>query len=665
MTEPSSMMQLRIRNHRPSSTTTTSTSFKSPSLNHSVPQQLLPITTTTKLSSSSSAVRIVWKWVLRCGTVFFFLFGLMSASILLLYSLSKYPITSTTSTTSTTTKIRDTRVQLTEDYSAIFDVTVPSSSSSSSSSSHNSHNENHRVTTIKTQYQPPSQRISPPVPEEDRSPDGYFNGGPIYQQRKKLSDIASYAHCVGETYQPSKVAWKDKSCHFQFLCYNTSSYEYIVFESPQARFLARNLALRPFAHVSDNLHRHNHSDTISLGGINLKWGNAGIARLRWFPKIIPLPSYEIGQQRELVYYELPQNTVMIPYHSLNGANPGHLVWDDFLPIYTLLGMFQLLHHPSDGTQRPTKYNLLPIRHVLQDGERGLWASCDSRDDKTVACQHMISKFWPLLTGINHTYVPTTNIQPLFEENKPGTSKLVCSPHGVAGMGSLTDHGLYKAHGWEQSDYTSVHNHGRGEQLYQFRNFMLHNVHIDPYYNLNTPYVADAAPVTTTSSSSSAASRLLEEEKEDALPKYRIVFSQKSSDIFARSLDFETQIQIVQDRFPNVSVEHYVMKNLTLLEQLELTSRTSIYITLCGGGAVSAMFLPKGASVILYYSEDGGTRNGKRSYQPALLDYDLFNAMSYLRVHWLPRNTMKTTFDQDALVLLIEQELHIIQSQVFM
>ena len=563
----------------------------------------------------------------------------MSASIVLLHNVAN----------SRASIVQELQVHLSEDYASIFDYTVAARSAASSPSSSSSFAEpgNHhaRTTAATESNESPQRRQQQQQHTTHREPDGYFNGGPIYKQRKKLSELASYAHCVGETYLDGKQAWKDKSCHFHFLCYNTSSYEYLLFENPSSRNLARTFAQRHFAHVSDSLHRHNHSDSVSLGGINLKWGHTGIPRIRWFPKILPLPPPDIGQHRELIYYELSKNTVMIPYHSLNGANPGHLVWDDFLPIYTLLGMFQLLNDEH------IKYDLLPIRQVLTDGERGLWASCDTRPDNTRDCQHMISKFWSLLTGVNHLYKPTTNIQPILTEITPGTSKVVCSQHGIAGMGSLTDHGLYKAHGWEQADYLSVHNHGRGEQLYNFRNFMLRNMNMNPYYDLNQPVPDDNDhnPQNTNMGP----------------PKYRIVFSQKSSEIYSRSMDFETQIQLVQDRFPQASVEHYVMKNLTLTEQLEITTRTSIYISLCGGGAVSAMFLPKGASVILYYAEDGGTKNGRRNYKPALLDYDLFNAMSYLRVHWLGRNTMKSTFDQEALLMLIEQELQIIQSQVFM
>jgi hypothetical protein len=63
---------------------------------------------------------------------------------------------------------------------------------------------------------------------------------------------------------------------------------------------------------------------------------------------------------------------MILFHSMNAANPGHLVWDDWLPIYTLLTMFQVL--PGDP-------QLLWMRYILT-GEKGLWASCDVNEERT-------------------------------------------------------------------------------------------------------------------------------------------------------------------------------------------------------------------------------------------------------------------------------------------
>jgi len=197
----------------------------------------------------------------------------------------------------------------------------------------------------------------------------------------------------------------------------------------------------------------------------------------------------------------------------------------------------------------------------------------------------------------------------------------------------------KSHGWEESDYNIVHNHGRGGLLYEFRNFMVDNMGLSIH-----------APVSK-------------------LPNgrdrpHRIVFSQKSSDIYIRSLDFERQLDLVKESFPNEQIENYTLKSLTLQEQVDIASQASIFVSLCGGGAVTAMFLPRGSSVILYYGEDSGSEGNKLTGKPALLDWDLFNSMSHLRVHWLPRNSRGKKVDERALILLIQHELAIIESGAF-
>jgi hypothetical protein len=92
------------------------------------------------------------------------------------------------------------------------------------------------------------------------------------------------------------------------------------------------------------------------------------------------------------------------------------------------------------------------------------------------------------------------------------------------------------------------------------------------------------------------------------------------------------------------------------EQLEIASQASIFITSCGGGAVTSMFMPRGSSIIMYYMEDGGVIANKLTGKPARLDWDLFNNIAYLKVHWLPAGTMETESDIKALFLLIQHEL---------
>jgi hypothetical protein len=87
------------------------------------------------------------------------------------------------------------------------------------------------------------------------------------------------------------------------------------------------------------------------------------------------------------------------------------------------------------------------------------------------------------------------------------------------------------------------------------------------------------------------------------------------------------------------------------------------VSACGGGAVTATFLPHGSSVILYYVEDGGVESNRRTGRPALLDWDLFNNMAWVRSHWLPSGTMNNATDLDIFVKLVGHELDIIDDQL--
>eukprot|EP00934_Nitzschia_sp_Nitz4_P000489 Nitzschia sp. Nitz4//scaffold131_size63436//59797//60909//NITZ4_006286-RA/size63436-processed-gene-0.109-mRNA-1//1//CDS//3329535301//489//frame0 len=356
---------------------------------------------------------------------------------------------------------------------------------------------------------------------------------------------------------------------------------------------------------------------MSLGGINLKWGNGkdGIDRLIWTPKIVSSDDYTADSP--LTFYELPSSVVLAPFHSMNGANPGHLVWDDFLPIYTLLTMFQL-DEQSD---------LLFMRYILKDG-RGLWASCDWNDEKTDTCAKMHKKFLPLMLGPDAPAGMATTNDYSFKtkDGQEAKSSLVCAKNGVAGIGSLTDHGTRKLHGWEEKDYRTTHNHGRGGMLYEFRNYMMSNIGVQPFY--------------------------------EHIPPFRIVFSLKSSNIPSRDIDFSKQIEALRQNFdPNlVKIETYVFKDVPLVEQVEIASQTTIFITGAGGGAMTATFLPRGASVFLYFLERGGVEGGRDTGKPARLDWDLFNNLGYLKVHWLPIGTMNNGAHIQSLVLLVQHEL---------
>jgi len=438
--------------------------------------------------------------------------------------------------------------------------------------------------------------------------DGTFNTFPIYH-RDVVEGWHSNAHCIGDNFQPD--AWKYRSCHFQNLCFDTEDRAFVLFTSPEQHKLEESLADANLTHFSP---ASSMNTTVSLGGINPKW-NKEVAALDWYPRLRP-----VEEIKEHGYYVLPSDKVLIPYHSMAGMNPGHLVWDDFLPLFTLLTAFQLIEK-----------EMVLIRY---DMELAMWASCQRLWEK---CRPILKKFYPLLnTKMNQT---STQNDTAFEIVGGGEkkSKYVCAPNGAAGLGMLTDHGL-KLHGWRPSDYEYAYNIGRGGSLFQFRNWMMDNIGV------------------------------AHEGRNIHKPPYRIIVSSGSSTQGNRRVSFHDHAVLLQERLGKkyeLDIREVKLAKMSLTEQVELVAGASIFITICGGGAITAMFMPKGATLLAFFNEKDA--NGET---PARLDWDLLNNIGYLRVHWLPRPQAAVTkkgtrtrgpdaADLEAFVRLVDHELDVI------
>jgi hypothetical protein len=363
------------------------------------------------------------------------------------------------------------------------------------------------------------------------------------------------------------------------------------------------------------------NNPVSIGGINTKWTwSRGVPRLKWFPKIIK------GDLTE-PYYELDDDVVWVPYHSFFAQNPGHLVWDDFLPVYTLLRIFGLLDN----------YTPLLQRFILPG--KGMWATCDMNTEKQQVCQSMYRKFLPLFGLTSQNFSTTDDYRFLPNEDAPSEKKkptnLICAKQGAAGLGMLTDHG-YKLHGWAKTDYETMHNHGRGSMLYDFRNFMLDNV--------------------------VGAEKNNQELRQG--PPYVITFAESTSRSSLRNFSFELQMKALKEAFGNaVIVQSIPFSSKSVADQLTIASETAIYVSACGGGAVTATFLPKGAALILFYVENGGVQNNRMTGQPARLDWDVFNNMAWIRSHWLASGSMNNSTDIDLFVKLVGHELDLMEHQL--
>jgi hypothetical protein len=205
---------------------------------------------------------------------------------------------------------------------------------------------------------------------------------------------------------------------------------------------------------------------------------------------------------------------------------------------------------------------------------------------------------------------------------------------------LTDHGG-KLHGWEESDYDSMHNHGRGALLYEFRNFMAANV------------LRGDSPVTDRNAT--------EGRNRPKGPPYVMTIADLSST--QRRLQIHKHLKAVREVFGDIFIIQKVkFHGLSMEEQVRVASNTSIYITVCGGGAVTAMFLPRGSSAFLYYVENGGVHSARKTNLPALLDWDIFNNMAWIRAHWMPIKRMQEPEQIDAFVKIVGHELDIMMDE---
>lgn len=125
------------------------------------------------------------------------------------------------------------------------------------------------------------------------------------------------------------MSWQHRSCQFDFFCYDLKEKEYVIFEGPDEKdastFPKHADVSQGYMMVNQTHHIPGLPYNIAIGGLNGKWTQEGIVRLKWYPTV----RNELPKN----FYALPSDVVMIPFHSLASFNPGHLVWDDFLPIY--------------------------------------------------------------------------------------------------------------------------------------------------------------------------------------------------------------------------------------------------------------------------------------------------------------------------------------------
>lgn len=434
--------------------------------------------------------------------------------------------------------------------------------------------------------------------KQDRPADGTFNGLPVHLHsisNQTYTRPKSLLHCVAEDYQSDN--WMLRSCHFTFMCFNIDTKDYQIYSRPEDVALKQWTNQRPLMDLQETL-IHN-GTTLSLGGIRRVWDSTTERkRLEYFPSIMTTPPSK--------FYTLPEKTIMIPFHSTAGWDPFHLLWDDFVSVFNLMYIFQL-----------QDYDPLLLRHQFRDD--ALPGSCDDHT-KQADCEMMLRKYMPLLMGPPTILTSQLDAKLQVNSNLEPESNLVCAKHGLIGTGALTDHGTHKTNDWNKGHEGIAHNHGRGDLFWKFRAFCLANLGLGNSVKAQAPY--------------------------------KVLFAISSSTDAPHNLNYDALKGMLEHNldFKISTIESFIWKKLPLLDQVRMAKAASVFIAFSFEEAAAATFLPRGATLILMYDEtkpNGGL---------ALQNWDLFNNLSYLRVHWFPIGTIGTAEDSQTLLRVVMDAL---------
>lgn len=379
--------------------------------------------------------------------------------------------------------------------------------------------------------------------------------------------VNSTIHCIGENWEWDAVNYR--SCLVKNICLDLMTKQFTIIPDQSIPSTRGN-----YISTEDN------DDKSVMMGQSIRLGSGD----PWFPKKRTTTNES--------YYSLPPDIVWLPFYAQipNANNPGHLLWDYFLSLYTLAELFI-----------DVKGKTLLLTNLDID--------CVPTNPKD-SCYNLTRKFLPLFDGHAFFNADASYLKRTSEYDSSHESNLVCASTGAIGIGMLTDHGV-KKHGQLLEDYQNVRNAGRGVAFWRFRNFMLGNLAL----------------------ARSTANQI-----------FTITFSINSSKNPSRRRNFSSQIQWLKSQYPFLRVQAVQLDQLSLREQVEVILSSNIFVSVIGGSAATAMFLERNSCLILYYNDvDDFVKDHRRTTaMPAMLDWDFWNNASYLRVHWLPISSM----DQD-------------------
>jgi hypothetical protein len=312
----------------------------------------------------------------------------------------------------------------------------------------------------------------------------------------------------------------------------------------------------------------------------------------------------------------PEKTTFLLYQPFHSRNIGHFIWDDLLSLFSLLDQFNVAQEEG-ATHVPLfveRTDVNPKNGQVKHGFGGTdpFYRCSPWNwKKWNGCVKVYRKHLETLMGIrpdcsgdifrtgnwfrgedaigvwesHPKEVCTARAPERNNQNRPPpNTEYVLLENAMAGTGRLDFFGC-------EGDCSI----GRGPQWFRFRRFLLDKL----FGPKESCEIAEKGPIGY------------------------ITFSVPVGSSRATFVSmFEEEIKLAKAKYGEEVVRVVDMATISMREQAALVANSAVFLTNHGGGGVVSVFIPAGASVIIYWH--GGARR----------DINFYESAGYFRPIWL-------------------------------
>ena len=376
----------------------------------------------------------------------------------------------------------------------------------------------------------------------------------------------SNVHCLAETFNETRIntpAALYRSCRYENMCYHVNKKRLVLFPSTQHWRLLSTL--------HSNIHLSSVSKPVFVSAVNQ---HSPTQTSVVTPQYLHHTNNGDNNNTSSIYYMMKDTRVVwIP---IQPESCQSVLWDIYLPVYTLLELFDLQAEP--------------FRLLLLDRE-------ESNNNNNYCTRKQLEEYADAMElSMNDTIVSTHGDLSLHTNTKQ--DKFVCYQRSVMGMGAHADHQVDRSNKKQEHQYqedkilkNTPPNHIRREtNLRGFRNFLLQKMKVTPQRRTNPCIVAYSSSIASTAA-------------EEWIPSISgIEFMEFSPD------------------------------SSTLRQQMQVTTKATILILASNQeDKTAAFFLPEGATLILVgeAQEDWDLWSNNALLRVHLLVNDIKEAMEYL------------------------------------